>query len=182
MNESALLKASRKLDGDALSKIFETYAPAIYRYALRLSQDAIEADNVVGDVFARLVEQLAEGKGPRTNLRSYLYQIAYHVIVDNSRNHRQNVPLEAALDQQDGNPPIPGEIEDKALLDAVVSSINLDLTVDQRHVVTLRFIEGFSPQETAEILGKSIDNIKVIQTRAIARLRQVLSERPGEGD
>jgi RNA polymerase sigma-70 factor (ECF subfamily) len=140
----------------------------------------VEADNVVGDVFARLLDQFARGKGPRTNLRSYLYQIAYHIIVDNARDMHQVVPLDAVLDYQDEKLTITGETEDRALLETVMSSINLDLTTDQRHVVILRFIEGFDPQETANILGKSIDNVKVIQTRAIARLRQVLSQRLDE--
>ena len=179
-DSAVLLKAARKLDQMALAEIFDLYAPAIFRYALRLCQDPIEADNVVGDVFARLLEQLAAGKGPRTNLRSYLYQIAYHVVVDHARDMHQVVPLEAILDKQDGNLTIAGEIEDKAMLDTIMSSINLDLTMDQRHVIILRFVEDFSPQETADILGKSVDNVKVIQTRAIAKLRQLLSRRPVE--
>ena len=173
-DSAALLKTARKLDQKALAEIFDIYAPVIFRYALRLCQDPIEADNVVGDVFARLLEQLAAGKGPRTNLRSYLYQIAYHVVVDHARD------MEAILDKQDGNLTIAGEIEDKAMLDTIMSSINLDLTMDQRHVIILRFVEDFSPQETADILGKSVDNVKVIQTRAIAKLRQLLSRRPVE--
>ncbi|MCL4528823.1 MAG: sigma-70 family RNA polymerase sigma factor [Chloroflexi bacterium] len=179
-DETALLKAARRLDQKALAAIFDLYAPAIYRYALRLCQDPVEADNVVGEVFARLLDQLAGGKGPHTKLRPYLYQIAYHVIVDNSRDMRQIVPLETAMNDQDGGLSTAGEVEDRALLDAVISSIKFDLTLDQRHVIILRFIEGFDPQETANILGKSVDNVKVIQTRAIAKLRQVLNQRSDE--
>ncbi len=180
-DETALLKAARKLDQKALAAIFDLYAPAIYRYALRLCQDPVEADNVVGEVFARLLDQLANGKGPHTNLRSYLYQIAYHVIVDNLRDMQQVVPLDMALDHRDGSLSLVGEVEDRALLDEIAFSINLDLTEDQRNVIILRFIEGFDPQETASILGKSVDNVKVIQTRAVAKLRQVLNQRLDEG-
>ncbi len=179
-DETALLKAARKLDQRALAAIFDLYAPIIYRYALRLCQDPVEADNVVGEVFARLLDQFAGGKGPQTNLRSYLYQIAYHVIVDNSRAVQQVVSLEMVLNDRDGNLSIAGEAEDRALLDEIASSINTDLTADQRHVILLRFIEGFDPQETARILGKSVDNVKVIQTRAVAKLRQVLNQRLDE--
>jgi RNA polymerase sigma-70 factor (ECF subfamily) len=179
-NDTSLLQAARKLQPQALAAIFDLYASAIFKYSLRLCGDPIEADNVVGDVFARLLDQLAAGKGPRTNLRAYLYQIAYHVVVDHAREMHQVVPLEGIWDRQDGNLSIAGAIEDKALLDAVLSSINLDLTPDQRHVVILRFIEDFSPQETANILDKTVDNVKVIQSRAIAKLRQVLSQHSDE--
>jgi len=58
----ALLKAAQKLDEEALTAIFDEFAPAIYKYALRLCHDAITADNIVGDVFAQLLEQFAGGK------------------------------------------------------------------------------------------------------------------------
>jgi len=39
-------------------------------------------------------------------------------------------------------------------------------------VIILRFLEGFSLRETATIIGKKIDHVKVIQNRALAKLRQ----------
>ena len=52
-----LLKAAQKLDEEALTAIFDQFAPAIYKYTLRLCHDQIVADNIVGDVFAQLLEQ-----------------------------------------------------------------------------------------------------------------------------
>jgi hypothetical protein len=49
-----------------------------------------------------------------------------------------------------------------------------ELTDDQRHVIILRFLEDFSLKETAEIIGKEVNNIKVIQNRGIAKLRKAL--------
>ena len=69
------------------------------------------------------------------------------------------------------------EIENRALLDAVLLAINNDLTVDQRHVIVLRFLEGMDLQETAKILDKSVNNIKVLQNRGIEKIRKVLGRR-----
>jgi RNA polymerase sigma-70 factor (ECF subfamily) len=179
-DETALLSAARKGDQKALAEIFDLYAKPIYRYALRLTRDTIEADNIVGDVFSRLLEQLKDNKGPKTNLRSYLYQIAYHIIVDRSRDARQVVSLDIVLDTQDGNPAVDGEVEDRTLMEAILSSINSDLSDDQRQVVILRFLEGLSPEEVARVLEKSVSNVKVIQTRAIAKLRDELNRRFGK--
>ena len=60
------------------------------------------------------------------------------------------------------------------LLDTLVMAIRNDLTEDQRHVIVLRFLEGFSLRETADIIGKQVYNVKVIQNRGIAKLRKVL--------
>lgn len=173
-NDLQLLRAAKEMDKDALVKIFDLYAPRLYNYALRLSGDSFEADQIVGDVFARLLDQLAAGKGPRSNLRSYLYETAYHIFVDGKRSSRRTAPLEAltslSLEARSGSPPL----EDRILFETVLESIQRDLTDDQRHVIILRFLEGCSPQETAAILGKAVNHVKVIQTRAIAKLRQAM--------
>ncbi len=70
-------------------------------------------------------------------------------------------------------------LENQILMEAVVLAIKNDLTVDQRKVIILRFVDGFSLIETAEIMGKEIDNIKVIQNRAIAKLRKVVDHKAG---
>jgi RNA polymerase sigma-70 factor, ECF subfamily len=178
----SLLKAAQKLDEDALTKIFDEYAPAIYKYVLRLSRDPIEADNIVGDVFSQLLEQFAAGKGPRTNLRSYLYQTAYHLVVDHSRDNKHTAPLEVAVNLNDAGRAVPThtQIEERILMEALVSAMNSELTEDQRHVIILRFLEDFSLKETAQIVGKEVNNVKVIQNRGISKLRKALEHQLGE--
>jgi RNA polymerase sigma-70 factor (ECF subfamily) len=183
MNDGVnLLKAAQKLDEDALTAIFDTYAPAIYKYALRLCHDPIEADNIVGDVFSQLLEQFANGRGPRTNLRSYLYQTAYHLVVDRSRDNKHTAPLEVAINVQEKERTIPTatQIEERVLMEALVSAMNSELTEDQRHVIILRFLEDFSLKETAQIIGKEVNNVKVIQNRGIAKLRKALEHQIGD--
>jgi RNA polymerase sigma-70 factor (ECF subfamily) len=171
-----LLKAAQKLDEEALTAIFDQFAPAIYKYTLRLCHDPIVADNIVGDVFAQLLEQFGQGKGPRTNLRSYLYQTAYHLVVDRSRDNQHNAPLEVAMSSYAGGQfaPTQSQIEERVMMEALISAMNTELTEDQRHVIILRFLEDFSLKETAEIIGKEVNNIKVIQNRGIAKLRKAM--------
>jgi RNA polymerase sigma-70 factor (ECF subfamily) len=176
IDDSALLQVAKKLDRDGLTAIFDTYAPAIYRYALHLCNDPIDSDNIVGDVFSLLLEQIASGKGPATNLRSYLYQIAYHLIVDRARHNHRMIDLEVVSERSMQVSPSPQmQVEEHNLMDAVILALNSDLTDDQRHVIVLRFLEGFSLKETAAILEKRLGSVKVIQNRAMARLKIALS-------
>ena len=173
-HDSTLLDAAKQMDRDALIKIFDVYSPALYNYAFRLCNDALMADYIVGDVFAKLLEHLSAGRGPSTNLRSYLYEIAYHLVVDESRYSQRAAPVEVVdLVPQYVNS-INITVEDRVLFKTILQAIRNDLTDDQRHVIILRFLEGFSVKETAAIIGKEINNVKVIQNRAIAALRKVL--------
>ena len=173
---SALLKAAKRLDQDALEQIFDLYAPIIYNYLLRLCQDPVQADQIVGDVFSRFLDQVAARKGPRTNLRSYLYQIAYHLFIDQARDSQRIAPIEIVEFLATEANSIQSEIENRALLDTVMLAINNNLTEEQRHAIILRFLEGLSLKEAAKIMGKNANSVKVLQSRGLAKLRQILSD------
>jgi RNA polymerase sigma-70 factor (ECF subfamily) len=175
--DSRLLDAARQMNQEALIKIFDLYSSALYNYALRICSDPLEADNVVGDVFARLLEQLSVGNGPNSNLRSYLYETTYHLIIDKARYSRREAPLETAeFLRRDGQTAI-SRLEDQILFENVIRIMKNQLTEDQRHVIVLRFLEGFSLRETADIIGKEVYNVKVIQNRGVAKLRKALDHK-----
>lgn len=178
--DTTLLEAARSMKEEALVAIFDLYSAALYNYALRLCSDAMAADHIVGDVFAKFLDQLAAGKGPSSNLRSYLYQMTYHLIIDEARTNHRKAPLEVIeFVQGNGRTPFPS-LESRMLSEALALAIKNDLTEDQRHVIVLRFLEGFSLRETADIIGKPVYNVKVIQNRGIAKLRKVLDDKVSE--
>jgi RNA polymerase sigma-70 factor (ECF subfamily) len=178
-DESALLQAARKLDKKALAAIFDLYAPIIYNYVLRLCHDAVESDNIVGDVFAKLLEQFAAGQGPLTNLRTYLFSMAYHSVVDGARHNHRLAPLEVVIDtpNKSRTDSMVIEVEERHMLEAFRSILDNELSDIQRDVIILRFIEDFSLRETAAIVGKKVNHVKVIQNRGIAKLRKLSGTR-----
>lgn len=166
-----LLSAAKGMDKDALVKIFELYASPLYNYALRLCRDPLLADHIVGDVFAKLLEQFAAGNGPTSNLRAYLYTTAYHLVVDGARSSHRWAPLDEFRPELHYRMP---DMEEKTRIEMILKAIHHDLNDDQRHVIILRFMEDFSLREIATILGKDVGHVKVIQSRALAKLRNVL--------
>jgi RNA polymerase sigma-70 factor, ECF subfamily len=179
-DETAVITAAGSLDRDALTAIFEEYAPAIYKYLLRLGVYTLEADQVVGDVFARLLDKFAEGKGPRKNLRSYLFQTAYHLVVDHARDRQRTAPLDVVDTYTEEKQPVQAQTEEKMLLENLAKAMAFKLTEDQRNVLILRFQEDFSLQETADIIGKNVNAVKALQNRAIIKLREALSREKGD--
>jgi len=181
MDESAvLLQAIKSMDAEALTKVFDLYSTAIYKYAFRHCGNAVTADQIVGDVFEKLLEKLSQGQGPSSNLRSYLYEMVYHAMVDEIRLSRRltsiNIiePFLPAANSTDMT------VERQNLMETILRAIRCDLTVDQRHVIILRYLENFSLKETALIMGKNVSNIKVIQKRAVDVLRRVLDDQAME--
>jgi RNA polymerase sigma-70 factor, ECF subfamily len=178
-DEAGLLEAARRKDPDAIGQIFDLYANALFKYAVRLCHDTAKADQIIGDVFAKLLEHLSAGKGPRTNLRSYLYQITYHEVVEHSRDAAHVSSMDEAMAMPDGTMSVAGQVEEQELLRELEAAVAYGLTEEQRHVIMLRYVEGFSLQETAEITGKKVNAISVLQNRAIAKLRQHMNKKFG---
>jgi len=172
-----LLHAARRMNKEAIVKIFDLYAVPLYNYALRLCGDSVMADHIVGDVFAKLLEQLAAGNGPTSNLRAYLYETAYHKVIDETRRSHRWAPLEELTSRQANVSAGSLSVEDRILFEMILHAIRHNLTEDQRHVISLRFLEEFSLRETAAILGKDIGHVKVIQSRAVAKLRNVFKHK-----
>ena len=174
--DTDLLNAARRMDEEALIKIFDLYSSALYQYARRLCGDPVLADHIVGDVFVKLLDQLAAGHGPKTNLRSYLYEVTYHRMIDETRYSKRRAPLEVVLHRQDPTSAFLN-LEDQMMYQEILRALQHTLTSDQRHVIVLRFLEEFNLRETAAIMGKTVEHIKVIQSRALAKLRITLEHR-----
>jgi len=171
-----LLDAVRRMDSDALVQVFDIYAPALFKYAMRMCNDPMIADQIVGDVFAKFLEQLSLGNGPLSNLRSYLFQTTHHTFVDQLRDLHSRLPLEVV-----DYIPVTGQsanldLENRILMEKVSQAMQIELTDYQRHVIILHYLEGFSLRETADILGKSINLVKAAQNRAIMTLRKSLDQ------
>ena len=65
------------------------------------------------------------------------------------------------------------------LLEKLSTTMERELTNEQRNVLVLRFQEEFSLKETAEIVGKNVNAVKALQNRGINKLREVLGSELG---
>lgn len=138
-------------------------------------QGVRDHEDVTSEVFLGVFRGLAGFRGDEPAFRSWVFTIAHRRIVDD-RRHRGRRPQEAPLG--DGSEfVVGGDVEDEALagLGSVwVGEAIAELTDDQRQVVALRILAGLSVEEVATITGKRAGAVRVLQHRAIERLRRSL--------
>lgn len=103
--------------------------------------------------------------------------MAHQAVVDGAPQNHRHAPLERLMDIPDKL--IKANVEEREMLTAFRDILNNDLSEIQRHVIILRFMEGFSFRETAVILDKKVNHVKVIQHRGIAKFRRLLENRFG---
>ncbi len=173
--EEELLRRVRSMDEAALGAVFDAYYPRLYRYIYQHLRHQATAEELAADVFARMLDQLAQGRGPRQHLRAWLYRVAHNLVVDESRRrvHRDHQPLEewTAVGGQD----VEGDVH-RALAWQQAQAALERLTPQQRAVIILKYLEGWSNKEVARVLGTSEGAVKSLQHRGLAAMRRALEQ------
>jgi RNA polymerase sigma-70 factor (ECF subfamily) len=170
-----LLKKARAFDQVALEKIYDIYSDELYAYAYKHVGKTQTAEDLVAETFHRFLSALERDGGPSDHLRAYLYRITHNLITDLYRREPPP-PLELDESRLAGDDPGPaGQIADREQAERVRWALRL-LTPDQRQVVILRFLEGWTSQEIANSMEKSLGAVKALQHRGIAALQRLLIE------
>ncbi len=176
VDERALLARARAWDMQALEEIYDLYSPMIYRYAMRLLGNADLAEECVSETFTRFLYALREGRGPKEHLKAYLFRIAHNWITDRYRRARPLDGLDEYVHLMADSDPGPDEVAHERWQQDRVRALLFKLTPEQRQVLVLRFLEGWSHQEIAQALGKPVSAVKALQRRGLAALRRLLEQ------
>jgi RNA polymerase sigma factor (sigma-70 family) len=170
-------KADQKIE--ALTVLFEQYAPRIFTYFQYRCEDAATAQDLTMQVFERLLRSLPRYDEDRAPISAWLFSIARHVATDWLR--RQYLRKFLSWDDFRGRPtgdPGPEEAamesEDRARLRQALRR----LSNRERDVIGLRFTSGLTNRNIAELTGLSESNVAVILFRALQKLRTSLSDVP----
>ena len=174
-SEDTLIQA-RRMDSAALARIHDRHYPEIYRYVRFRLEDEHVAEDITAEVFVRLIDALHKQRGPDLNLRGWLFGTASNLVNDHLRS--RYAKKEERLDETfqmspDAQPD--KKFEETWRQEQVRKALG-QLTAEQQHVLSLRFTEDRSLEETAEIIGKSITAVKALQFRAVAALRRMLDQ------
>jgi RNA polymerase sigma-70 factor, ECF subfamily len=171
-SERDLLQGARSLDSSRLGAVYDRYSPGIYRYAMRLLGDEVQAEDCVSETFSRFLKAVSCGQGPEEHLQAYLYRIAHNWITD---TYRKSTPVSIELDESlpDASPHLESEVEIGLQKQSIRQAMR-SLTPDQRQVIYLRFIEGWDNDEVAAALGKPVTAVKTLQHRALETLKRIL--------
>ena len=175
MASDPLLVRAHTLDAQALAAIHDQYYPVVFRYVRYRLDDLDIVEDIASEVFLRWLDAMHKHKEIR-EVRAWLLGTASHLIQDHLRQKYRH-PV-APLENESGfaSQERPEADAESRLQHRQVREALHRLTEEQQHTLALRFSQDFSLEETAHILGKSVNAVKVLQFRAIASLRRILEE------
>jgi RNA polymerase sigma-70 factor (ECF subfamily) len=179
--ERILLERARQYDEAAIGELYDSYAPRIYAYVYRRVGDAQLAEDLTGDVFVRMIKAIQAERAWHSSFQAWLYRIAHNLVVD---HYRRGAPAtETALDERlvaardDPFAAVSEQLSQEELGAAIRR-----LTPDQQQVLALRFGEGMTARQAAEVVDKSVGAVEALQHRALAALRRILEKEKYESE
>ena len=174
-----LLNRIQQFDTQALTEVYDSYSPKIYGYVYRRTGHVETSQEITAETFHRLLVALKNNSGPRDNLSAWLYRVAHNLIVDYYRNNTQQETLE--LEEESLAKSLPDqELGTQRELAAQARAALLQLTALQQQVIVLRYLEGLSLKETAQIVQRDVSAVKSLQHRALNSLRRLIEESEDE--
>jgi len=193
-DESALVAALRAGDEHAFMRLVQEHTPGMRRFALTFVRTPAEADEVVQEAWLGVLRGIDRFEG-RSSLKTWIYRIVANVARTRAVREARSAPFSSFGDDEDepsvdperffpaGNwesPPEPW----RALLDSEARDVILHaisrLPDQQRQVIELRDVEGWSSEEVRNVLELSETNQRVLLHRARSKVRAALEEYFGE--
>jgi len=170
-----LVKQAKNGDEKAFAHLYEYYIAPIFRFIYFRVKNHTEAEDLTQVVFLKAWNSMEDYK-PRGSFSSWLYAIARNSVIDYWRKNKElNIDASMINNLEEDKRPIYDIIEEEEDFKSIKEAIRR-LSGDQQEVITLRFIEGLSNKEIAEIVDKTEEAVRQLQSRAIKSLRIFLGE------
>src|SRR5437773_2875866 len=184
--DDTLVAAALAGDEDAFGKLFERHRRQVARIAGRFFSQVEQIEEIIQDSFTKAYFALGTYHGTHAaSFKAWLVQITVNSCYDQLRR-TQRRPPQSFIDITDSENHELGtqlraagasaDVERAAISRDLAAKLLSRLSAEDRLVLTLLDVEGFSVAEIAEMIGWSISKVKVRAHRARAHLRRILQK------
>lgn len=174
LSDQLLLARAIQGDAEAFGDLYERYLDEIQRYIYYRVANRFDAEDLVETVFLKAWEALPRSESSIQNLRAWLYRIAHNVTVDYYRTPKEVMDL-SAKQLRDRRPSLENQMQDRDTHRQLAHIIQ-SLDTNMQQVIICRFVSGLSHAETAQVMGINEGHVRVLQLRALQKLRKRLEE------
>ncbi|MFB8025907.1 MULTISPECIES: RNA polymerase sigma factor [unclassified Streptomyces] len=178
---AAVRAAKDPADKAALAEIFDAMYGPVVRFMHARIQDPVTAEDLAQEVFVKIVQNIDTYTGG--GIFAWVWRIARNVYNDYFRPMKNRGFEQPTGDFWHLDAPStemgPEEAAEWSDVRAAMKDKLDKLPPAQHMVLALRITAELSTAETAEIMGKSVGTIRVLQCRALAKLRTLMPERDG---
>lgn len=173
MIEGEKLRKAQEGDRKSIEEICSSTWESLYRFVYSKVQNREEAEDITQETYVKAISHIT-----RTNIKldtyaGFLKTVSLNVLRDNWRKKKRrgtSIDLEAINPEESA---VEDSTETSAQRDLIQNALN-GLNEEQRKVIELRIIKGYSAADTARFMNKKEGTIRVLQYRALQALSAIL--------
>ena len=164
-------------DHSALAALYDESSPLIYGIALRILNDAADAEEITLDVFAQVWKSASTFDRQRGSVSSWLVTLIRSRSIDRLRSRHSRVKREEAAGM-DFRPAQAGPEEQTAFSEKSqrIQAALTALPTEQRQAIELAFFAGLTHMEVADRLSEPLGTVKTRIRLGMMRLRDALGD------
>ena len=170
----------RSTDEKAFLEAFEANADALFRHAFFRVSDREKAYDLTQDTYLKAWDYVQNG-GEVKQYKNFLYRILHNLIIDEYRK-KSSRSLDELLEDETIAPVIEAKLSEGSVIEAEealddkllaehITSLIPELPEHYASVLTMRFLEGLTTSEIADMVGVSENVVSVRIHRGIAKLK-----------
>jgi RNA polymerase sigma-70 factor, ECF subfamily len=171
----ALVELARGGDSEAFGQLYDHYQPSVYRFVYYRTRSQALAEDLTSETFLRALRNMSGFRWQGKDFGAWLMTIARNLCADHFKAGRTR--LEQTTDDMAAHDDAT-ESPENAVLAGLTNRVLLDglrqLSDEQRDCLIMRFLQGLSIAETAEILGRSEGAVKQLQLRGVRNLAKLV--------
>lgn len=178
-----LLKKAQNGDAQAFGELYERHALAVFRFLYAHLDNRLDAEDLTEEVFLRTWRTLPRYRDQGVPFKAFLFRVAHNALVDHYRSHSRSkgeLSIEDSVihDLRDE----PGSLFLQNQEHQELRHTLAQLREDYQTVLIARFLADLSPEETSQVMGRSVGAVRVLQHRALTALRKLLEGALADGD
>ncbi|MGZ5406042.1 MAG: sigma-70 family RNA polymerase sigma factor [Nocardioides sp.] len=173
----ALVELSRGGDKDAFGLLYDHYQGSVYRFLFYRTRSSQLAEDLTSETFFRALRSMNNFRWQGKDFGAWLMTIARNLCTDHFKAGRTRLELTTEdMSPHDDETEGPETAVLASLTNEVLLKALQQLPDEQRDCLIMRFLQGLSIAETAEILGRSDGAIKQLQLRGVRNLAKLMPE------
>lgn len=164
--------AKEKVDNKkSIEELCSTTWKPLYRFIYHKVQNKEEAEDILQESYVKAIKYMKKNHIDMDKSMAFLKTVSLNVLRDRWRkNKREGISFD--LDNTTPKEVAIGDSTDEIISREVIENALMLLNEDQRRVIELRILKGYSVADAAKVMNKDEVNIRVLQYRALQNLRK----------
>jgi RNA polymerase sigma-70 factor (ECF subfamily) len=173
-SDQSLLEQAIRGDAEAFGDLYARYLDEFHRYIYYRVANRLDAEDLTEAVFIKAWDALPRFTSAKVNFRAWLYRIAQNTIIDHYRARQATTDV-IPEQLRDSRPSLENQMQSQDKNQGLALAIQ-SLDANSQQVIICRFINEMSHAETAEALGLNEGHVRILQMRALQKLRLLLEK------